>query len=516
MIGVHDLSQRAKTLFNEKETKGWFVDAVAIGHDPTQTGGADYSHWLPHNVICRLNNDWHPGGTIPLPEHYSDFAIRCANYVQNSQGCHIWIIGNEPNLSIERPYERSITPADYIACYKLCYNAIKAVAPDDWVVPAAIGPWNVQTGDWLGYYQSVLSQVRADALCWHLYTHGTDPALVTSDDKMGPPYADRFYHFRAWKDFAAWTPSTKQDLPILITEANQNDPWEATGWIPAALEETKRINRDVRCLCLYRACVSSDTRSFENKDNVWDELGRAMEGEEPMPDEWSQVYWNAMERGSYDQGGKPEFTLPKGLEVYYLHDPDNESENNEPEMDIKDAEQHPEVYEGRFSGNGFYLYSTGVFWVVTEQIFVQNNRPVRGSAHHMHVYNNSSGGARFGIVDGDGPFSDQYAFPPSQLEAINAAVTWGDWRSSYDGTPNRQWYALSTPELTPTQGHVRLVLQFTSDFAGGGHSHFDTFKAEQKIGSEPPPPTGDIDYERIDRIIRDALEGIAISVHTPD
>ena len=66
---------------------------------------ADYSRWADQGfgIIARLNNGYEPNGTIPLSSRYADFAQRCANFVRNSRGCHIWIIGNEMNFAVERP-----------------------------------------------------------------------------------------------------------------------------------------------------------------------------------------------------------------------------------------------------------------------------------------------------------------------------------------------------------------------------------------------------------------------------
>ncbi|MDQ3249295.1 MAG: M23 family metallopeptidase, partial [Chloroflexota bacterium] len=87
----------------------------AIGSDPNDFSGRNYTPYSNRNlgIICRINNGYSPGGTIPNSSQYADFARRCANFVANTAGCKIWIIGNEMNYAIERPplFVRSLGPA---------------------------------------------------------------------------------------------------------------------------------------------------------------------------------------------------------------------------------------------------------------------------------------------------------------------------------------------------------------------------------------------------------------------
>ncbi len=103
LFGIHEPGGEAHML--EKGRPGWIVFTEALGSDPNAKTGRDYRQWSEQGlgVIVRLNNGYHPGGTIPNPARYDDFATRCANFVANSQGCKLWIIGNEPNFAIERP-----------------------------------------------------------------------------------------------------------------------------------------------------------------------------------------------------------------------------------------------------------------------------------------------------------------------------------------------------------------------------------------------------------------------------
>ena len=516
-FGVHDLSDRAANLGVQ-----WLVDAVAIGHDGTHTGGADYTHWTDKGctIICRLNNDWHPGGTIPQPAFYEGFAQRCANFVQASTGCHIWVIGNEWNLSIERPYGRIITADQYISCYNGVREAIKAVAPDDWVVPAAIGPWNIESGDWLELYQAVLQCVEADAICWHVYSHGYDPVLVASEQTMDPPYENRRYHFRAYKDFEIWTPEEKRTLPVLVTEANGNGPWQATGWIPAAYNEIQNSTMDVCCMCLFRAQQTSD--GYGLTEGAWTELEQAMSSENGGDDVagWQDVYVNRCEQGFFPQG-TDHLLVAKGLTVHYLHG--GEGHFPRPELKPKDAELgQPEVYPdgGRFSQSGFYISADGRFGLVTDPVYVSPEKRTRGSVMYMHAYGMPFGlGARCGIIDGDGPFTGGPVWSLGGIDPFaSTAITWGDWRWARQDDVNltpRTWAKLSTPEISPSGDYVRLVTQFNADVAGpGSNGHWDLFRIEQYLEGETPPETPTECHgatpEEVRQIIREELGNLRV------
>ncbi|OUC07432.1 hypothetical protein RY27_14955, partial [Litorilinea aerophila] len=190
---------------------------------------------------------------IPHSSLYEQFAQRVANFVATSRGCKIWIIGNEMNYAVERPGiqidwsrhptihgptpEESdpmrrglpvrfnalpdhsteirttrgaiidpgeiITPELYARCYRLCREAIHRVPghEDDQVLVGAVAPWNTQTiygdnpnGDWVQYFRDILTLLGpdgCDGFTLHTYTHGPDPALIVSDEKLGPPFQQR-------------------------------------------------------------------------------------------------------------------------------------------------------------------------------------------------------------------------------------------------------------------------------------------------------------------------------------
>lgn len=271
LYGLHDPG--GEHLMAGRE--GWIVQTVALSSD----GPTDYRRWAERGYtnIVRINWGYGGTGTIPTPDRYADFAQRCAAYVAAGQGCSRWIIGNEPNHEQERPNGQPISPQDYARCFALCRAAIRAVRADAQVLIAAIAPWNVQTGDWLRYFRAVLDTVgqSCDGIALHTYTHGADPALVTSEAKMKPPYGDRRFHFRAFRDFLESVPEALRGLPVYITETNQGDgPWvdANTGWVQAAYKEIDRWNQTagtqkIHCLALYR-WPNYDQWGIEGKGGV--------------------------------------------------------------------------------------------------------------------------------------------------------------------------------------------------------------------------------------------------------
>jgi hypothetical protein len=283
LFGIHDPG--GEHLMLQAGKPGWVLFTEKIGHDPADQSSRDYTSWSDQGlgVIVRLNNGYEPEGTIPLSQYYDDFAQRAANFVANSRGCHLWIIGNEMNFEVERPsFSRSlstrsvldpdlldgepppsprespwrfnalhpelsqvpevrsasdrevITPERYARCYRLCREKIHARPgrERDQVLVGAVAPWNNQTqypgnpnGDWVRYFQDILTLLgpkQCDGFTLHAYTHGDDPGLIYSEAKMNPPFQDYHYHFFTYRDFMNAVPANMRHLPAYITETDQD------------------------------------------------------------------------------------------------------------------------------------------------------------------------------------------------------------------------------------------------------------------------------------------------------
>lgn len=269
------------------DRKGWIVFTEAVGNDPNDKSGRDYRQWSDagYGVLVRVNNGYGSTGTIPTSDQYGNFAWRVAHFIAASKGCDTWIIGNETNHSQERPNGQTITPPMYIDCFKQVHAAVSDHAGTrHGLIPAPVALWNVESGDWLEYQAAIwegLWQLSA-GVAIHTYSHGPSPSLITSPEKMGAPYQDRFYHFQAYRDLMARVPQRMRGLPAYITETDQNDPWvdNNTGWVQAAYAEIDRWNKSpgtqkIYCLALYR-WPKHDQWSIVDKPGVQADLRAAV------------------------------------------------------------------------------------------------------------------------------------------------------------------------------------------------------------------------------------------------
>ncbi len=328
IYGLHDPGGE-HLLKDGGQAKGWVLVTEEIRANPNDQGGkGDFYKRLADQglgVIVRLNHAYGPEGTIPLDSKYPDFARRAANFVRNSPGAHIWIIGNEMNFEREQPrlpgsnQAQPITPRRYAECYKLCRQAIRSLPghENDQVVVGAMGPWNAQTayeadpqgkypankipgapgeypyhgffGDFILYLRDILLAIgreNCDAIAIHAYSHGYNPDLVFSDEKMGPPFQKYNYHFRTYRDQMNIIPQNFRDLPVYLTEANgDEDPggvrWPDVnrGWIKNAYKEinnwNKAGNQQIRCMILYR-WSRDDAWHIDGKGQVQQDLREAV------------------------------------------------------------------------------------------------------------------------------------------------------------------------------------------------------------------------------------------------
>ena len=303
IFGMHD--RGAEHLMLGKNKRGWVLVTEALGSDPNNHDGSDYTDLSNQGlgVIVRLNNGYGSGGTIPHSTKYGDFARRCGNFVAASPGGKIWIIGNEMNLANERPggpSGQAITPQLYADCYTRCRNRIHSRPghEEDQVVIGVVGPWNTETkypgnqiGDWVRYLADVLALLgdAVDGIALHTYTHGQDPNLVFSNATMSSPFQNRHFHFYAYRDFMAAIPQRLSDRPVYITETDQYGAWrnENTGWVRNAFSEINAWNQDpdrqpIQALILFRWIIGNPNDpqqvgwAIENKPGVQADFRDAM------------------------------------------------------------------------------------------------------------------------------------------------------------------------------------------------------------------------------------------------
>jgi hypothetical protein len=271
---------------------GWCVESIALSENPQPTNWTQIRGDI--NWILRLNFA-HNGrdGTIPLRGQYDEFAKRCADYMAATKGVNVVIIANEPNHKQEYPNGAPISPEDYADCFNLCYQAITFERPDLEVITAAVAPWDITSGiDWLAYYKRMLAGVtECDGLAVHGYTHGADPNLIWSAEKVQGWY----WHFPVIYQTIQAIPSRFAERPVHVTETDQgDDAWldANSGWVQNAYQSVDEHNRTpgtqkIHSLALYR--WRGDKYQIYNKPQVQADFRAAVShrylspGVDPMP-----------------------------------------------------------------------------------------------------------------------------------------------------------------------------------------------------------------------------------------
>ncbi len=318
--------ERIRSLFASHGRKGWVLFTEGIGHNPNVPFNPELRNrlwdWARHagyGVVVRLNNGYHPSGTLPESKDYEAFAQTCARWVELylkhdevKQSYYTWIIqiGNEQNNPAEHPGDvgvirEHITPELYARAFNLVYKAIKAVLPQAIVVPGAIDPYNSQPLPGLGhrryrpldYFQAMLDGIEAlDGFVLHAYTHGPSIEAITWLRTFTDPFmADHYFDFQTYRLFMERIPAKWKDLPVLITETNHvcrppcapacDHPefhgWidANIGWIRAVYEEIDRWNRtpyaqQIWGVLLYR--WMGDQWSLRDKPRTLEDFRQAM------------------------------------------------------------------------------------------------------------------------------------------------------------------------------------------------------------------------------------------------
>jgi len=294
IYGIHDVE--GADFLRQNNCSGWLVQAVKVWTDPSP----DYTPLVNAGlrVIVRLNNGYGSEGTIPPPSGYDAFAQKCADWVAQTRGAQLFIIGNEMNLRAERPNGQPILPSDYASCFLKCRAAIQAKAgfANANLIPGATGPYNSETnypanptGNWTKYFQDILAllQGQCDGIAMHTYSRGQQPGDVTNPDKFPPPYQNNYRGFLAYQNFMSAIPAAMRTLPVYITETqpliNDAPNWldMNTGWVRAAFSEINRWNsiannQPIQALALFRWLDADPHWSFSAKPNVLNDFRAAI------------------------------------------------------------------------------------------------------------------------------------------------------------------------------------------------------------------------------------------------
>lgn len=547
IMGIHEPG--GEEVLRLPTNGGVIVFTERVGHDPYDKGGRDYRPWSDQGYVpyVRLNNDYNPGGTIPSPADYDDFVVRIVNFIEASQGCQHWIIGNEMNHRVEWPHGDDIHAEDYIMCWGLIQDEMEFCFPGGHphqLSPGAVAPWNTDSipQDWVSYFAELMIGCRTIGfITMHAYTHGADPTLVTSDAKMDPPYDAYHYHFRTYRDFMSVIPGSLVGKEVIISETNQDAPWaDVPGvyWMQEAYKEVVHWNYGVRedliggniirALCPYR-WPRYDDRYIEGKTNVIADYHEAVEETEegvPPVADWNRKFYldceGANHSAFFDQDRIPELTIPVGTELMWRWAAP-EGQLNRPEADWKSAAVgHPEVYEGLWSCVVYDTWSSGQHWYLSDRIPVPKHALVRGDVAYMHVFAGLAvGGSQCGIVLGDGPFASGRTQWPVEWEnpCDSPSITWGPWRTSRQGAdhlPDREWAPLFASEVdTGEYTFIRLIVRAHADQRGELSAfHYDNFAVEvfTDNGVEPPLEPGECQVQALQDNIKVTALALAQSL----
>lgn len=282
LAGLHDLQA-----VGHVPDGAWVLDTIALSNSP-----APLNYHPSVNWIVRANWGYGSTGTLPVPDQYPEYVKRLAIYVSGSRGCTRWIIGNEPSLSREWPDGQPIFPHQYAKCYLMARAAIHALSghEHDEVLIASSGPWNNElkyagnpNGDWITCFEDVIDACgdAIDGFSIHSYTHGYNVALVTSSARMQAPFQHRHFEFRTYRDYMEAIPEHLRHLPVYLTEANGNGPWQAVGLIPAMLNEIDNWNKSgaqpIEALIFYRF-PRYDDFYMQGRGDVMAEFEQAAKG----------------------------------------------------------------------------------------------------------------------------------------------------------------------------------------------------------------------------------------------
>lgn len=509
---------------------GWIVFTEAIGSDESDMSNGNYASYTDQGfgVIVRLNHGYGDSGTLPIESRYINFAARVANYIANSTGDVVWCIGNEPNHPVEWPDGQPITPEQYAECFNLCYGATKNVRPDAQICVGGIGPYIAEMGDWVQYLADILTNVNAyDGVILHCYTHGHDPALITSDKKMDPPFVDRHYEFRTYRDFLSVVPAGTN---LYITETNpgaKSDQkyWLDTdnGWCQEALIEINEWNETnpdkiIQAVCFYRYPVV-DSWAMQNKPNVLEDFRQAValgycwtdngNGEDGMERIWSDSF-----EGSFHLAGDPytgesnvhALEIPANWNVSWRQGtPDEVAEGRypRPEWKMRRTPQR-EIHTGQ-QASGIHMPSA------THDTALWRTFPaIPGTDYEARIWvlGDSTSDSGHGITIGVDPVGGD--------DFQSGNVDYQDWYSQYESGSivpweNQKWVQV-TCAVTALADRITVFCRSSCNFRGNPAAVFDDFELWAEEGTPPPGPGGGLTEEDVRRILREEVPGIVVDV----
>jgi hypothetical protein len=508
---------------NTLDYTGWSVLTRGIGANPDDRNGENFRQFR-HTKIVRLNHGYHPHGTIPRPDKYTDFAWRVRNFVEMSPGCSRWIIGNEPNLEIERPDGQTITPAMYAECYTQCRDAIHSLQfhSGDQVLVAAIGPWNIDTqypgnpsGDWIRYFEDVQHEIGAgglDGFAIHAYVREQTPQSVTSSARMDPPFEHYHSGFRVYMDWMAAILNRFQGLPAYLTEfCIAGEPWQDinTGCVQAVYAEINAWNRmrperPISCAAIYR--WQYDQWAIADKPRVQDDFHTAVERGYTVP---ADAEPEPPEPPEEDDMQNPSLELP-----YRQADPDHStvivahgweywaSDGKPPERDgpaqlpeykpLTRQEDPRRVYDGDTAQCWF------IRWKIMDAGIYQRVPAEMGALYSFDAMFQAWCSNSDDPTVSDGDMHVMLGIDPhGGMDAFSQEVIWSDWKRA-----DAEYRQYTSPQIAALDDHITLFVRAWNKWE---LSHNDIYVDDCHLiayGGTPPGGGEPVDYDRIEEIVR--------------
>ena len=517
VIWVHDPPPKAE---QERLGIGGVVFTHGLGDDPLDLNGFDHSAVLLPGLlrVDRANYGYDGLGTIPPESKWYRAATRLCNWAKATPGLQVLVLGNETNMGWERagyktPDEEVITPARYIAYWKIVWSGMRRVRPDVQLAMAPIAPWNTDTsypgneaGDWLVYWADMFELAgayRPDVVAVHTYTHGRHKDLVRSESPMDSPYEDRFYNWQHVRQQLAALPYWAQGLGVHITETNQDVPWSSSStngwWMEVAFEiQTMRIQGiDVRSAAAY-CWPNRDGHGLVGNPGVQEDLrlaaaARITWDDDPQPPpnggEMKEIFSTSMNEGFHDWENHGEVTVPNGSFPTWVQGP-GDGVLHRPEYDAKDATiGHPEVLTKPYSAVLFTVYATMDGAIVFELPVSAGTEVVAevGCMGVSHFANGKHGGLGMTI----GISIDPIPAGP-QAEGFFDTIGWKEWWSvDREDWKERDWETVRSSSVVATRNRVWVILFARArERADINAAHWDDLVVYADTDPDPDPDPG--------------------------
>ncbi len=236
LSGMHDIQSAA---FMQGATagadKGWITDLQFIGSSGSPTVDCHASAIAAGiSIIQRLDVD--TTHSFPDASGRSGYVNGFAAYVTACPQIHVWIVGNEPNITVGNS-DPSVYAAPYAAAYVAVRSRVHGIPghEGDFVLMSPASPFSPNC---ICSMRRIIQQIVAqggqpDGFAVHAYTQATTfsamVAAVTSEDTQADPCGMSFHkNFRIYRDWiAAIVAENQSGKPVFITEAG--NVWASGG-----------------------------------------------------------------------------------------------------------------------------------------------------------------------------------------------------------------------------------------------------------------------------------------------